>query len=275
MRRRDHRRAGSHRLRHRHPEALEAGGVDDRGGAAVETRKLLVGHAPEPDDAGAVELRLLAPADAAGDGEREAPVGDQRVRVDERAEVLARLESRHREQVRPAEVLEVAVGVELGADAGGCDDDPLPRKAQRLRDIVGGRPSEAGGTHEDQRLGRQIDVLLVLGGVAGDGLVTELRQLDAQLAGGDAVRAVADDGPVAVRRCELLGDCTDLLPAGRDQAVRHPWAPTNVRRRSSTGTPSSASGMTRRPSGEVGANATTSSPPRAAAAASPASEPRM
>ncbi len=61
----------------------------------------------------------------------------------------------------------------------------------------------------------------------------------------------------------------------RDQAVRQPWAPGSVTRRVSTGIPSSASGITRRPSGEVGANATTSWPSRCAAAARPASEPRM
>ena len=36
-------------------------------------------------------------------------------------------------------------------------------------------------------------------------LVAELAQLDAQLLGGDAVRAVADDGPVALGRGQLLG----------------------------------------------------------------------
>ena len=49
----------------------------------------------------------------------------------------------------------------------------------------------------------------------------------------------------------------------RDQAVRQPCAPMNVFSRSSTGMPASTSGITRRPSGEVGANATTSSPARA------------
>ena len=61
----------------------------------------------------------------------------------------------------------------------------------------------------------------------------------------------------------------------RDHAVRQPCAPGSVISRCSTGIPSSASGITRRPSGEVGANATTSCPSRCAAAASPASEPRM
>ena len=69
-----------------------------------------------------------------------------------------------------------------------------------LGDVVGGRPFEPGRAHQDQRLGRQVDVLLVLGGVAGDRLVAELRELDPHLLGRDPVGAVADDRPVARRR---------------------------------------------------------------------------
>ena len=43
-----------------------------------------------------------------------------------------------------------------------------------LGHVVGVGSREPGGAHEDQRLGRQVDVLLVLGGVAGDRLVAEL-----------------------------------------------------------------------------------------------------
>jgi hypothetical protein len=138
MRRCDDRRARRHRLGHRHAEALESRRVDDRCCAAVEAGELVVGDAAEPDDAGAVELRLLAPAGATGDGERKPTVGNERVGVDERGEVLARLEGRDREQVRLPEVLGVAVGSELLADARVCDDDPVPREAERLRDVVGG-----------------------------------------------------------------------------------------------------------------------------------------
>ncbi len=55
-------------------------------------------------------------------------------------------------------------------------------------------------------------MLLVLGGVAGDRLVAELAQLDADLVGGDAVAAVADDGPVAAGRGDLVGRRGDLGP---------------------------------------------------------------
>ena len=49
-------------------------------------------------------------------------------------------------------------------------------------------PDEPGRAHEDQRLRRQVDVLLVLGDVAGDRLVAELRELDPHLVRGDRVR---------------------------------------------------------------------------------------
>ena len=104
VRRRDDRRAGGHRLGDRHAEALEARWVGDDGRSAVEPGELLVADAAEPDDTGPVELRLLAPALAADDHEREPRVAEQRERLDERAEVLARLERCDREQVRPAEV---------------------------------------------------------------------------------------------------------------------------------------------------------------------------
>ena len=64
---------------------------------------------------------------------------------------------------------------------------------------------QAGRAHEDQRLGRQVDVLLVLGDVAGDRLVAELAELDPHLLGGDLVGAVADDRPVALGRARTGG----------------------------------------------------------------------
>ena len=65
-----------------------------------------------------------------------------------------------------------------------------------LRDVVDVGPTEAHCTHENQRLRAQIDVLLVLGDVGRDRPVAQLRELDAQLVGGDPVEPVADDGPV-------------------------------------------------------------------------------
>ena len=62
MRGGDDRAAAGHRLDDRHPEALEARGIDGDRGAAVETRELVVGDEPEPADPGVVEERLLAPA---------------------------------------------------------------------------------------------------------------------------------------------------------------------------------------------------------------------
>ena len=53
---------------------------------------------------------LLAPAAATDDDERELGVGEQPERLDERAEVLARLERRDRQEVRAAEVGRRPVG---------------------------------------------------------------------------------------------------------------------------------------------------------------------
>ena len=76
-----------------------------------------------------------------------------------------------------------------------------------LADVVGVRAVQAGRAHDDHRLGRQVDVLLVLGDVAGDRLVAELRQLDPDLVGRDPVDAVADDRPRPAReRVTLRGD---------------------------------------------------------------------
>ena len=80
-----------------------------------------------------------------------------------------------------------------------------------LGDVIGSRTGQARGTDEDHRLGREIDVLLVLGAIAGDRLVTELAQLDAHLFGGDAIGTVADDGPVAARRRDGRRSHADLL----------------------------------------------------------------
>ena len=81
-------------------------------------------------------------------------------------------------------------------------------------DIVGGRTDQPGGAHEDHRLGRQVDVLLVLGRVVGDRLVAELGQLDANLFGRDVVGAVADDGPIAAAGRESLRGFGDGTASG-------------------------------------------------------------
>ena len=101
MRRGDDRRTRGHRLGDRHPESLEPRRIDDGGGAAIEPRQLLVVDAPQAEDAGPVELGLLAPTAAPDDGERQARIVEQRERLDEGAEILAGLERGDREQVRP------------------------------------------------------------------------------------------------------------------------------------------------------------------------------
>ena len=85
-----------------------------------------------------------------------------------------------------------------------------------LGDVVGGATAQTRGTHEDQRLRRQIDVLLVLGGVACDRLVTELAELDPDLLGGDPVGSVADDRPVSLRRGEPSRRVGDRVAPGDD-----------------------------------------------------------
>ena len=83
-----------------------------------------------------------------------------------------------------------------------------------LRDVVGIGAAEPDRAHEDQRLGAQVDVLLVLGDVGGDRPVTQLRELDAELVRGDPVEAVPDDGPVPARRDVTERDRRDRLALG-------------------------------------------------------------
>ena len=80
-----------------------------------------------------------------------------------------------------------------------------------LRDVVGVRATEPDRAHEDQRLGAQVDVLLVLGDVGRDGAVTQLRELDPELVGGDAVETVPDHRPVPARRHVTERDRGDRL----------------------------------------------------------------
>ncbi len=78
-----------------------------------------------------------------------------------------------------------------------------------LRDVVGGAARQAGRAYQDQRLARQVDVLLVLGDVARDRLVAELRQLDPHLLRRHPVGTVADHRPVAAPRGEALRGVRD------------------------------------------------------------------
>ena len=140
--------AGRHRLQHRDPEALEARRVDRRRRAAVEARELGVRHEPEPADPVAGELGLLAPALAAGDREQEV-AAEQLVGLDERLEVLARLERRDGEEVRRAEVGRRPVGRELGPRRRMSDVDTPLRHAEHLDDVA----ARVLGVHEDEVAG--------------------------------------------------------------------------------------------------------------------------
>ncbi len=108
------------------------------------------------------------------------------------------------------------------AVVGHHDRRRLVRPVDRhlLADVVGGGARQTGGAHEDQRLGGQVDVLLVLGDVAGDRLVAELAELDPHLFGRHVVDTVADDRPVALRRCEPAGGVGDQVAAGEHGAHR-------------------------------------------------------
>jgi hypothetical protein len=88
VRRADDRGAARHRLDHRQPEALEARRVGEHRGSAVQARKLVVVHVPEPDDVRPVERRLLAPTFRADNRQQEVVAGEERVCLDERREVL-------------------------------------------------------------------------------------------------------------------------------------------------------------------------------------------
>ena len=107
--------------------------------------------------------------------------------------------------------VEGSVAVRGDDDRGGLVG---PEDRHLLGHVIGGRSDQTGGAHQDHRFGGQVDVLLVLGGVARDRLVAELRQLDPQLAGRDLVGAVADDRPVAARRGEGPGRGRDVGAGG-------------------------------------------------------------
>ena len=138
VRRADDRRAARHRLDHRQPEALEARRVGEHRGAAVQARQLVVVHVAEPDDARPVERRLLAPTFRADDRQPEVVAGEQRVCLDERREVLARLERRHGEDVVAAELGLRAVAREDVVDSGQRHPHAILGHAEQLDDVARG-----------------------------------------------------------------------------------------------------------------------------------------
>ena len=54
-------------------------------------------------------------------------------------------------------------------------------------------------------------MLFVLGGVAGDGLVAQLREFDADFLGGNAVEPIAHDGPIGAAQGVAAHDVGDAI----------------------------------------------------------------
>ena len=110
-------------------------------------------------------------------------------------------------------------GVREPGGTGICDDHrcgPVRTvDGHLLGDVVSRGTHEAGGADQDHRLGRQVDVLLVLGGIRRYRLVAELRELDPDLPGRDQVRTAAHDGPVPARWGVPLGDLGDPIAHGQ------------------------------------------------------------
>ena len=102
---RDHGDAARHRLDDRDAEALESRRVDERprrrgrAARARRRRRSRAGRSP-----GWSRLRLLSPAGGADEREPQVVPSEQRERRDEHVEVLARLERRHAEDVRRAQI---------------------------------------------------------------------------------------------------------------------------------------------------------------------------
>ena len=151
--------------------------------------------------------RLAQRARRAVDGERRL-VPEQVPDHRRQHEAERRVDRRHGDRRRRAVALLALVGDHDRRRLVGAEDRGL------LRHVVGGAAAQTGGADEDQRLGRQVDVLLVLGGVGGDRLVAELAELDPDLLGGDPVGTVADHRPVALRRRQPAGGVGDLVALG-------------------------------------------------------------
>ena len=256
----DDRRAARHRLGDRHPEALEARRVDDGRGAAVEPRELLVGDASEPHDPRPVELAAARPSPhrrrrrARGRCRR----GARRPRRACRGSCAARASppSGGRGRSRPA------------SGPSAVYSAPIPGWATTIRSR--GKPSVAAVSSAVNAEFANIT----------PHVAAAFRYLRVCM---ERVRPVTHSGKcsgtrswiVVARRPARCGGyiqsvkwSTSKSPRNRsaggrpsrDQAVRQAWANGSAASRSSTGIPSSASGIARCPAGEVGANATTSSP---------------
>ena len=87
-----------------------------------------------------------------------------------------------------------------------------------LDDIADDRPAVSGGADDDQRLRRQVDVLLVLHVVRGDGLITKFAELDADFIRGGLVGAAAHGGPIGLGDRQTLGRGGDGILHGDDPA---------------------------------------------------------
>jgi len=72
-----------------------------------------------------------------------------------------------------------------------------PEDGDVLGDVLQNDIGVAGGAHENQRFGGQVDVFFVFHDVRRNGFVTQLGQFDADFVGRRLVGAAAHDGPVA------------------------------------------------------------------------------
>ena len=111
-----------------------------------------------------------------------------------------------------------------------------PVDGHLLGHVVGRRANQPCGAHQNQRLGRQVDVLLILGGVGRNRFVAELRQLDPDLPGSHQVGSATHHGPVPASRCvaiSYLGNPASLgqhLAHGPGQVTQAGQHPGTVRR---------------------------------------------
>ena len=198
---------------------------------------------------------------------------EQRMRLDERAEVLARLERRHGEDV---------VAAELGADAVAHEDGVHPRVA-RLHALL--RHAEQLDDVARRELRVREDDVAACAPYSGTSLRAFRVCGPAPTPGSAAVRGrgpsssgsrhAAADTSSPRSGARRSGRGTARRPAGRGGSSPGASACANGRnrRRGSTGIPASAAGIAFVPCGLVGAKATISCSP-AAASASPASDPR-
>ena len=149
MRRGDDRHAARHRLEHGNPEAFEERRVDEYGRASVEARELLVVDVAEADYSRPVESRLRPPPAGPDDRERQT-IAAQLARVEQRLEVLPRLQRRNRQHVRPAQARALALarkdrrGRRMGhVDPRGLDIEQLLHLTRSERGVADDQVSGA------------------------------------------------------------------------------------------------------------------------------------